>query len=1320
MNAGELLDLILARGVARPTQARTGVSRAVVVGGIEVAVAEQPRERNLRARWRERVGGTGTPYLLIADQPGEGGLVVALGPSSPDAPIRLLSAEALAEILERGAQLSSLEAVRHVAGEIDRLDRTGIAGLKLKGLLTIHTLDVRLREDSNRWDAASALVAEVTSSDDWRAVLTQLGYRVERRPHRGWLARHSGRPIAVIHPKADPGGFARLDADGRPPEGILVGDCRSDGAPYGLLVHRGRFRLFDAGAEGSTAEWLDVDAELLHENDRPFLALLSPPYLAEGGLVGLQTEARAFGAGLRKRLDTTIRQDALPALATGVDRWTAQEGIDAGDDAVRLELERASMTLLFRLLFILYAESSGFLPMDNHTYRQVSLSALVDEAARTMDRLSPDSTALWSRFVTLVKAMRSGNPAWEVPAYNGALFADSGFEGAETLERLELADPDFARVLVAVGRDEETDRGVDFSTLEIGHLGHIYEALLSLRLSVADRPLRYDPGSDRYVSADSDADVDTGALLWLTNEGGRKSGGVYYTRAELVQHLVRRAVLPTFERHLDQVRETAMTDPEAAATELLRFAVLDPACGSAHFLVQVVEALANRTVLFLAETPLPDIVKKVEGLRAGAAAGVEIDDVALLRRLILKHCVFGVDISPMGAEVATLSLWLGSFVPGLSLAYLGRNVVVGNSLIGVARPEAIRHALPAPKKGQHGDFYPADLGDAGAFFQDELQAALEAASSAVAELVNIDDRTPGEYEASEAADDAARGATAGLRRLFDLWTAEGFGLVGARQLVELHGIDVIGGHTTPGTEDLVAEAEDLAEAHRFLHWPLEFPRVFAGGEPGFDVVVGNPPWEEVKPERLSFATLHQPGIKSLPEAERDKAIDTLFARRPELDRRFEEELAAATIQLQALAMGGYDTTTGDPDLYKFFCQRYSHLVRHGGGLGVVLPRTAFVNDGSEGFRRWLFETTTARRLDFLLNKGRWAFDSEPRYTVALVVAERATPAEDHVVEVAGTASSLEEWQQQSESDGLRLAAHAFGPGWITPLLRTQAEADLLNKVRVGSPFPLGSNGRWRCFPVAELHESKDKRLWRDATEGRPLWKGESFDQYDPHGAGERLCPLSEEVMRKVNGPGLRPGAKSILAPTVRLAERRAAISTEVDRARVAFRGIGRATDSHTIIACLIPRHTLLVNSAPYLAFLGGDERAQAACLGIMNSVPFDWQARRFIEANVNFFLLEGLVVPDLDDHDFNEIAQAAARLSAVDERYAAFAEAVGVDVGPLDDDERQRLRIEIDACIARSWKLDRDDLTVMFSDFTTDAVSEDHRAALVARLEELT
>ncbi|MCY4103417.1 MAG: N-6 DNA methylase [bacterium] len=315
----------------------------------------------------------------------------------------------------------------------------------------------------------------------------------------------------------------------------------------------------------------------------------------------------------------------------------------------------------------------------------------------------------------MVRALRFGNPAWGVPAYNGALFSADDFEGAALLERLEFNDQDFAGVLLAVGRDATEGSGLDYASLEIGHLGHIYEVLLSLRLSVADRPLNYDAGADRYVPATAEApsgevpshgtptgqaapDVSEGSLLWQTNEGGRKAGGVYYTPVSLVRHLVDRAVVPAYERHLEAVRETARTDPRRAAAELLDFSVLDPACGSAHFLVQVTEALADRAVAFLGETPLPAIREALDRLRAQARGGAAVTDVALLRRLVLKHCVFGVDLSPMGAEIATMSLWLASFVPGLSLAYLGRNVVVGNSLIGVGSAGSV---ADTPTRDRH-------------------------------------------------------------------------------------------------------------------------------------------------------------------------------------------------------------------------------------------------------------------------------------------------------------------------------------------------------------------------------------------------------------------------------------------------------------------------------------------------------------------------------------------------------------------------------------------------------------------------------------------
>ena len=1297
MNGDEVVAALSALPGSRRVPVDAPLTSGFLVAGIEVATTAPAAERTLRRRWRDRRGGGATPLLLLADDPSRPGCIAVLGTVDAAGPLRSIEAAALSELLVRLVGRPRLEAVRELAAELDRLDQAGIPGLKLRDLLTIHTLDVRLRKNDGRWSRATDATKPIARGAEWRAVLTGLGYQIERRPRRGFLARHDGRPIAVIHPVREAADFSRLDGDGRPPEGLLLNDCQSDGAPFGILAAGTRLRLFEANPHvGSAASrYVDLDSSALQVDDFPFLVLLGPDYLAEGEFSALQEEARNFGAGLRRRLDDTIRQTVLPTLGRALGKWSAGRHQDASADAVREELERAALTLVFRALFILYAESASYLPMDNRSYRQASLTSLVDEAAESRDKLGMKSTSLWDRFVLLVKAMRTSNPAWGVPAYNGALFAADGFEGAATLEAASFTDPDFATILVGLGRDPETGAGIDYSTLEIGHLGHIYEGLLSLRLSAADTALVYDAAKDRYVAPTDGVipDVEPGDLLWQTHEGGRKGGGVYYTRTELVRHLVRGAVVPAFAAHLDRVRERAIKDPAGAAAELFDFAVLDPACGSAHFLVVVVNELADMVVRFLGDTPLPEVRMALERLRAGASAGAVIEDVALLRRLVLKRCVYGIDVSRMGAEVATVSLWLTSFVPGLSLAYLGRNVIVGNSLVGVARPETLRAGHP----------------DRPALWDDALAQALAAATEAALRVAQGDDRNPDEYEASEQADAELRDAVAGAEQLFDLWTAEPFGVRGARALVEVHGPAIIDGKSDP----LIDAARAEHERHSFLHWPLAFPHVFSRDNPGFDAVVGNPPWDEITVERLAFLAQFRPGLRALNEVDRETAIADLLVERPQLEGQLASEQQRVVIE-KAYFYSEYSRMAGDPDLYKFFCQRYQAVIRDHGRMGVVLPRTTFVTKGSAGFRHWLFEQTTCRRIDLLLNSRRWAFDSEARYTVALVSAERAVPGADHLVRLAGTATSLDEWQQQVESPGLELAPEAFGPDWSPALLRDQSEADLLSKVRRGSRFPLGG-GRWRCFPLREFHETDDRELWRGRTSGIPLWKGESFDQYDPHGAETRWCPETQATRDRAAARP-RAGAESLLAADVPTAQRQEAIARERGRARLAFRDATNRTNSRTVLAVIVPPEVLLVNSAPYLAFVDGGDQERAACLGIMNSLPFDWQARRLVESHVNYFILEGLVVPALSDDDFEAVAQSAAALSCIDDRFADFASSFGVEPGPLTDDERERLRVDIDARVANAWGLTSDDLDVLFRDFSLDAVPAEYRRKLRERL----
>ncbi|MBI2683948.1 MAG: hypothetical protein HYX33_00925 [Actinobacteria bacterium] len=1302
MNAAELFAEISALAGSREAGGTSnGIAQSRLVNRVEYARVVETDEAKLRSTWKRRQGGGSTPLVVVADDPAAVGAVLVLGPDE-QGPVRRLRTDAMRDLVARTAAMGRLEAVRHLAEEVARLDTEGVAGLTVRGLGTEHLFKRRLPA-SLRWSALRERV-EGVRADDWRALLVGLGYELEPLPHRGVLARASGRPALVVHSFQSAAQFARLDDQGRLPEGALVSACMEHGVAFGLLVAGSRLRLLSTSAAeaGTTTRYLDLDVATLEPADRPLLGLLAPESLVDGELAAVLAEARDYGQALRLRLDRVLRQQVMPTLGREIGRWAAGADHDLSDDRVRERIEGACLTFVFRALFLLYAESAGHLPMGNQTYAGRSLTRVCARAAEELDVADARSTSLWRDMSGLVDAMREGNRAWAVPAYNGDLFADDRLLGADLMEDASIPDAHLAPVLVALGRDpDDPATGVDFSGLEVGHLGHIYEGLLSLRLSVADRDYTYDAKSDRYVPATepgAQPDTRAGELLWLTNEGGRKSGGVYYTRTELVRHLVRGAVRPALARHLDAVRATAATDPPAAAEQLFEFFVLDPACGSAHFLVEVLDELADGIATFLGEVALPQVRATLDSLRGGATAfGAGIEDTALLKRVVLKRCIYGVDLSPMGAAIAKVSLWLASFVPGLSLAYLDHNVQIGNSLVGVARPDDVRP--PDESNGQV------------AMFGDAISDALAAAARRAADLRRIEDRTPDEVATSRSVHDAMRIEVEGATTLFDLWTAEPLGVKGARDDVLLIGQQMMSG----SAGSLLADAaREKAVAHRFLHWPIAFAEVFARKNPGFDAAVGNPPWDEITVERLAFLGRYRPGLRSLPEKARGRAVAELLSERPELEERFaEEQRRLAGLRSYFGPATGYAGGPGDPDTYKYFCQRYRTLVRDDGSLGVVLPRTAFNSRGSSGFREWLFEEASPRRLDLLVNRSRWAFDAEARLSVALLVAERRPGSP--VMRVAGVARSAADFDRQAESPGIELSHSALGPQLEVPSLSTQRQADVLAKLRVGQPFPLGAE-RWRCFPVREFDETNDKKLWDGKRDGFPLWKGESFDQFDPNGAGARSCPPSPAALAKARKP--RPGSESLLG-SAPLQARRDAVARTFPRARVAFRDVSRSDDSRTIRACLIPPNHFLTNKAPYLAFIDDGPRCEAACLALMNSLCFDWQARRFVEINVNFFILEGLRLPSLDDETFDALATAAARLSCVDDRFTEFAAATGVVCEALSDEERERLRADIDARVALAWSLSADDLDVVFDDFTMSAVPVAYRDRVRARFQEL-
>lgn len=1285
-----------------------------VVAGLEIAVSRDLiPERQLRGAWRHRESGRGIALLWVAKHPTPGKVWV-VGPSGDSGPPRAVDAESLASEIVRIQGLPERQAAAQLEEALGRLERAVIRGVLVRGLLTNHFVERRL--PAHRAELEGAL-GEPSGRDGWRGFFGSFGYDIATR-RQGHLLSASGHPIAYVLPMAERSHFGRITEHGTLPEGRLVHECNVEGVQWGILAAADTFRLYHAGAEvgAKTQRWLEIDADALGPDWRFLLGLLAPDSLRAGGLLEEFVDgARDFGGDLHRRMERQIRETTLPHVARGLGDWLSHErGADLDDPAIRAEIQNATHTFLFRLMFLLYAESAGYLPIHATSYRPHSATTMGREAHETGDRADPDSATFWDRLRTLVHAVRTGNRAWGVHAYNGSLFAEDDLPGARLLEDATVTDDYLAPALEAIAFDQaapEEDAGVDYAGLEIGHLGAMYEGLLALSLSRARESLAWDEQRNRFVPSEEPGEygVAAGELFFQTEAGERKGGGVFYTRQDLVRHLVSHSVMPMLEEHLETVRERARHDPAGATRLLLDFRVLDPAMGSAHFLVDALDVIEDRLQTFLAEVPLPAIGTSLDELRAEAGDAAEgVEDGQLLRRLVLKHCLYGVDLSGMAVEIGRVSLWLASFVPGLTLPYLGYNLKQGDALVGVASLVAVGRDNPL-------------------FLQPgtPVPEALHRAAEMAKELAELQDRTPQEVRRSRELAEELNRVEDGVRRAFHCWTAHAFGVNGARPLLAPGAAEqLLSGDIDDRTRPTIEESQRLAAERSFFHWPIAFPEVFdpASDSPGFDAVIGNPPWNEVTIERLGFMALHDPGLRGLTsEGERNERIARLLERFPDLEEEFERRQAVvAELRGFFRPENGYEIQGGgDVDLYQLFSERYGHLCRPGGRLGVVLPRSAFLTEGSRGFRRWLFRECKVERIDFLLNRRSWAFPIHPQYTIALLAAQRTPPQRGATLRTTGPSASAEEFTAAREGEDVPIAIDELArwtpapaeertlePSWEVPLLPSAGAARVFAKIRAGPRFDRWAQTHGGVFAAAEFHETQNKSYFKHRS-GTPVWKGRSFDQYDPHGRDPAGHADWDEALAFMQRK--RTSRRSSFQGKFPPAVLRDPSTHPVHKARLVFRDVSRATDSRTARAALVPPRIFLTNSAPYLVFPSGQSSEAAYVLGVVNSLPFDYQARRYVETHLNFFVLNLLCLPDPEATDVDGIALRAARLSCMDERFPELAGEAGVECGPLTPEQRGHLRAEIDALVAHACGLDAEDLEVVFADFTLDAVALEYR-----------
>ena len=842
---------------------------------------------------------------------------------------------------------------------------------------------------------------------------------------------------------------------------------------------------------------------------------------------------------------------------------------------------------------------------------------------------------------------------------------------------------------------------VDFRSLGVREFGTIYEGLLESELALADIDLTLNKKGAYVPARQGDGVVVAAGEIYLHNRSGaRKSSGSYYTKHFAVEHLLNGALEPALLDHFARLENMDDTD---ASEAFFDFRVADIAMGSGHFLIAAIDRIEKGMADFLAQRDLPGVRRELAGLREVAikelgelSETTKIEDGQLLRRLIARRCIYGVDINSLSVQLARLAVWIHTFVPGLPLSLLDHTLVRGNSLVGVGTIEDIRQRFEEAS---------------GTLFAADAEKLLGMAERPLNRLASINDATLQDIAAAREAIHEAKEALSATEGLCDL--------IAARPLSTDEKVRGFPYEDWERQSDRVETMAAVRSARQYLdglqalHFPVAFPEVFLRPRSGFDVILGNPPWQEATIEEHAFWARHFPGLRALSAGQQEAEKEKLRVERPDLAKMYESERAEMDRLRLALANGSYPGMgTGDPDLYKAFCWRFWHLAAaEGGRIGVVLPRSALAAKGSTEFRHSMFSRSATVEITMLLNNKKWVFDEvHPQYTFGLVCIARGAPA-NNSVRLHGPFASFATFVKDSKSPANTFNHNqvlAWNDSASMPLLPSESSTKIFAQLRKAPRLDLNEKPHWRARPDREMDATTQKPLMdlnsEECPDGYwPVYKGESFDLWTPDTGTYYAWADPEPAINWLQRKRLRAGRskRDSAHREFPMEYLRDESNLPCFTPRVAFRDISRSTDTRTVRAALLPPKIFVNNTGPYFLWLRGDEKDQAFLLGVLSSIPLDWYARRFVENHLNFFIINPFPIPrpSRDDVGRQRVIELAGRLACPDERFATWAEAVGVDYGPVADDEKEEMIHELDAVVAHLYDLNEAQLIHIFETF---------------------
>ena len=1276
------------------------------LGGFQVAVASAsaaPSRQALRDLFTARKGKTQTQLVVAVVH---GGKVQLCGPDPQAQPIELPVEQAERQLQSVLTEPDVLAATERFAGFRKASSNTGVSGFTNSGLFATHHIvsNVPKRTDwAELGKQASSLLGQR------RAKLVEaLGFSTKAGPNGTLLlsvGNHPPRAVAVLLDDSEQFDTKTQRFQLSPVAFGLALASRQE-LPWLVVLRKDQIRLYPGrdgvgvGSKGQAETFFEVDLSTIDEEYAALLPLIfsAAALTKDGTAEELLRDSGRYATELGRRLRERIYDEIVPPLAEEV-AWRLANDAGLELDAEGLSTSyRVALRVLFRLLFQAYAEDRGLLPSGrNEGFDANSLKTIARRLLHSDIEEFGDASTMWYDLIQVWNAIDQGNPQWQIPTYNGGLFStdpDRSPEGA-LIKKIELPDsvlgPALKSLLIDVSGDGVLGP-VDFRSLSVREFGTIYEGLLASSLSLAESDLTLDKAGAWVPAAKGDEVVaPTGAIYFHTASGERKATGSYFTPKIVVDHLVERSIVPALTKHLERIAgHLAKGDAAAAARDFFDFRVADLATGSGHFLVAAVDKIEALMRTFLTEHTVPGVTEELlrlagiarDALGTDDVAKSEVDEVGLLRRQVARRCIYGLDINPMAVELARLAIWIHTFVPGLPMSNLDHGLVNANSLTGIG---TIEEALDALQPGRK----PGEI----SLFDEILTDQLASAKNLLVDVANASEANKAEVEEGARLLAQAREAADTARRIFDAAVAARIGWIDPGLILDDKSLQRVLRRS---------EVAEAAEQLQPAHMPYLFPEVFLRTEAGFDVILGNPPWEKIKVETDQWWGLRLPGLRSMPQKQKIAALKEFRESRPDLEIEFERDCETVLALNEVIKRGPFALGSGDTDLYQAFAWRNWQLLREGGRLAIVLPRGAHSGPALAEWRREILHQGSFADVCFLLNNQQWVFpEVHPQYTIGLTVCEKG---KDPEVRWAGPFVSEKDFQvgaaNLAEVPGSEFLAWSSTAAF--PLIPDPRSAAVFRRMKLSPRFDEVREG-WEFRPLTELHSTADKAIYEfdtDDARGRsPVLAGASFNLWAPD-FGKPYAYAKSARLRRYLSDKLERAVRHSRSAYYGMSFSRGRLP--MDAARIAFRDIARSSDSRTSIACLIPAGASLTEMAPTLLTLQGGPVEEAFLLGVMSSIPFDWAARRWVELHLKYNILNTLPVPQFDADSLagRRVVDISGRLAAVDDRYTDWALEVGVPVGSVSTSiEKEDLIAELDALVSLLYGLGEDQVEHVFATF---------------------